>query len=126
MKPVIGSAIAGLLIGLAIRYYGGDHVAGWTMLVTMVLLPIAGIVVTLGDDWPDGGARSSHVERSPFRDLDNWADFAARAAVAGLGFSIDHNVTTVGGIGFLLLGIGGLLASVKIQRRIAGKISTRG
>jgi len=121
MRYVVGTAIVGLLVGLALRYVGGHHVVGWAMVGTMVVLPLAGVLITVDDDLPGGFSNPDGSAPGPWRDWENWADLAARAAITGIGFSIDRNVITVGGAIFLLVGIAGMIASVKVQRRINAK-----
>ena len=121
MKYVIGTALLGLLVGLSLHYIGEARVVGWSMIATLVVLPLIGILVTIDDDLPGGFSNPDGNTPGPWREWENWADLGARAAIAGIGFSIDRGIFTAVGIGFSLLGCAGIAGSIHIQGRIGRK-----
>jgi hypothetical protein len=115
MKYVIVTALLGSVLGLLLRHYIGGDAVGTSMALTLVGLPLLGLIVTVEDWWPfgdrGGGTGSTHWE--------DWVDLPARAAISGIGFGID-----VGGrspISAALLwtaGTLGLVASFLLHRRM--------
>src|SRR5437762_2496300 len=122
MKYVVVTAAVGLLLGLALRYGGVNVPVGISMLTILVVLPLVGVLVTIDDDLPGGFSNPDGTTPGPWRDWENWADIGCRAAISGIGFSIDKGIWSVAGVALLLLGIAAIAGASKVHRIIDSKV----
>ncbi len=83
---------------------------GWSFLLLMVGLPLAGLLITIDDDLPGGWANPNGDIPPPWAYPEFWGEFILRASVAGAGFAIDAGWNTREG----LQAWGGALACVCI------------
>ena len=122
MRYVVATFIVGLAIGLALKYTDNGGFVGYMMVVALVGLPLFGFIVTIDDDLPGGFSNPDGKARGPWREWENWADLAARGACSGVGFAIDNGWNTAAAALPWAFGLGGIIASVLVQRRIRSQI----
>ena len=117
MRFVLGSAAVGLALGVALKLLFGGAPIGWCMLVTLAVLPLAGVLVSMDDDLPGGWSNPDGKSRPPWLHWQSWADFAARAAISGLGFALDAGWHTAPARVWWAVGVLGVVASVRLRQR---------
>jgi Flp pilus assembly pilin Flp len=126
MRYVVATFVVGLAIGLVLKYTGGGELVGYAMLLTLVALPLLGFIVTIDDDLPGGFSNPDGKARGPWREWENWADLAARGACSGVGFAIDNGWNTPSAVLPWAVGVGGIVASVFVHRRIRRQVVAHG
>jgi hypothetical protein len=102
-------------------WIGADaRVVGPIMVLLLVVLPVVGLLVTIGDEFPDGFDTPEGKTRRPgsWRRWENWADLAIRASLCGIGFAIDAGWRTSAAIVPWIFGAVSVVALLAFGGRI--------
>jgi hypothetical protein len=62
---------------------------GWSMFGFFIILPIAGLIITIDDDLPGGWSNPDGKNPPPWSYREFWGEFVLRGALAGVGFAYD-------------------------------------
>ena len=116
MRYVLATFVLGLAVGLVLKYSAGGELVGYTMLLSLVALPLLGFFITIDDDLPGGFSNPDGKAHGPWREWKNWADLAARGACSGVGFAIDAGWNTSMAVLPWAIGLMGIGASVLVHR----------
>jgi hypothetical protein len=118
MWPVAITAAIGLGIGLVLRFTSGGSPVGWSMVATLVALPLVGLLITIDDDLPGGWSNPDGKVRASWLYWENWAEVASRGAISGVGFAIDVGWYTAQALPLWIMGASGIGITVVLHRRI--------
>jgi len=115
MKPL--AKWLGFAAFLALAVHLIFHVSlGWSMLGFLVGWPVFGVIVTADDDLPSGWSNPDGETPPPWSYREFWGEFVLRAALSGVGFSVDAIPEFLQSAIWLAGAIGGIFAGIAIIR----------
>jgi hypothetical protein len=123
MWPVAITAVIGLVLGLVLRFTSGGSPVGWSMVATLVGLPLIGLLITIDDDLPGGWSNPDGNVRAPWLHWENWAEVASRGAISGIGFAVDAGWYTAQAIPFWIVSAAGFALTAALHKRIDRQIA---
>jgi hypothetical protein len=119
MWPVAITAVTGLVL----RLTSGGSPVGWSMVATLVGLPLIGLLITIDDDLPGGWSNPDGKVRAPWLYWESWAEVASRGAISSIGFAVDAGWYTVLAIPFWMVSAAGIALTVALHKRIDRQVA---
>ena len=92
------------------------------MVLLLVVLPVAGVLITIDDYLPLEGNGSYCRSRAVWKYWENWADLAIRGALSGIGFAIDGGWQAKPSVFLLIIGAFAVFMLIFFGRRIYSEI----